>query len=132
MAEGLLRDRFARRGLTGRVESAGLGALVGRPADPIAVELLAERAIDISAHRARQLTPELLASAELVLVMETAHQRDVERLMPSTRGRVHRIGRFGGFDVPDPYRQDRAAFEQALELIERGLGDFEKVFWREQ
>lgn len=132
MAEGLLRDRFAHRGLEARVESAGLGALVGHPADPTAVELLAKRGIDISAHRARQLTPELLASAELVLVMETAHQRDLERLMPSTRGRVHRIGRFGGFDVPDPYRQDRAAFERALELIERGLGDFEKVFWREK
>src|SRR6266542_2985353 len=63
MAEGLLRARFVghRRA---RIESAGLAALEGRPADPIAVELLAERGIDISAHRARQLTPELLAAFE--------------------------------------------------------------------
>jgi protein-tyrosine phosphatase len=132
MAEGLLCDRLARRGFGARVESAGLGALVGRPADPIAVELLAERGVDISAHRARQLTPEILFAAELVFVMETIHQRDIERLMPSTRGRVHLIGRYGGFEVPDPYQQPRPAFERALELIERGLDDFEKVFWRKK
>ena len=124
MAEGLLRDRLARSATRPRVESAGLAALVGHPADPIAVELLAERGIDISGHRARQLTFEMLEGADLVIVMEAAHQRDLERLFPQLRGRVHRIGRFGGYDVPDPFRRNRAAFEQALALIERGLDDF--------
>jgi protein-tyrosine-phosphatase len=36
----------------------------------------------------------------------------------------------GGFDVPDPYRTGRAVFEHALTLIERGLGYFERPFWR--
>jgi protein-tyrosine phosphatase len=129
MAEALLRARLAGRART-TVESAGLAALVGRPADPIACELLAERGIDLSGHRARQLTPELLSRADLVLVMEAGHQRELERLMPSARGRVQRIGRFGGFDVADPFRQPRAAFENALALVERGLDDFEKAFWR--
>ena len=128
MAEGLLRARFARRG-RGSVESAGIAALVGRPADPIAVALLAERGVDISGHRARQVTPDLLNAAELVLVMEADQQHALEALSRSARGRVHRIGRFGGFDVPDPYRVSREAFEQALALIERGLDDFERSFW---
>lgn len=128
MAEGLLRARFARRG-RGTVESAGLAALVGRPADPHAVALLARRGIDISGHRARQLTPELLAGADLVLVMEEGQRLHLERLAASARGRVHRIGRVGGFDVPDPYRGTPAAFEEALVLIERGLDDMERVFW---
>jgi protein-tyrosine phosphatase len=129
MAEALLRARLDRRG-GGVVESAGISALVGRPPEPFARDLLAERGIDIGAHRARQLTPEILARAELVLVMESGHQREIERLMPSARGRVQRIGRFGGFDVADPYRQPRAEFEKALALIERGLDDFEKALWR--
>ncbi|WP_242360379.1 low molecular weight protein-tyrosine-phosphatase [Anaeromyxobacter sp. SG17] len=129
MAEALLRARFAARG-RGRVESAGLGALEGRGADPIAVALLAERGIDLTPHRARQLTPEMLAAADLVLVMESGHQRQIEAMAPSVRGRVHRIGKFGGFDVPDPYHLPRASFESALALIERGLEDFDRAFWR--
>lgn len=129
MAEGLLRARFAARSRRGTVASAGLAALVGRPADPLAVELLAGRGIDISAHRGRQLTPELIAGADLVLVMEAAQQHAIEQLSAASRGRVHRLGRFGGFDVDDPYRQPRGAFERALGQIERGLDDFDRAFW---
>jgi protein-tyrosine phosphatase len=128
MAEGLLRERFARRG-RGTVASAGLFALVGRPAEPHAVEALARRGIDISGHRARQLTPELLADFDVVLVMETAQQQHLERLSPATRGRVHRIGRTGGYDVADPFRRPAEAYERALDLIERGLDDLEPVLW---
>jgi protein-tyrosine phosphatase len=44
MAGGLLAHELPRA----RITSAGLGALVGRKADPIAIELMAERGIDIS------------------------------------------------------------------------------------
>ena len=128
MAEALLRARFARRG-EGVVESAGLAALEGYPADPIAVALLAERGLDLSAHRARQLTPEMLARFDLLLVMDTLQERRLAMLAPQCRLRLHRIGGYGGFDVPDPYGEPRPAFERALALIERGLGDFERQFW---
>lgn len=129
MAEGLLRARFERRG-RGRVESCGLAALVGHPADPYAQALMAERGIDISRHRARQLTQGLVTSADLVIAMEEAHVREIEALVPAARGRVHRIGKFAGFDVPDPYGEPRGAFEGALALLERGLDGFEEAFWR--
>lgn len=129
MAEALLAHRLAGRGVSATVESAGIAALLGHPADPIAQELMRERGLDLSGHRARQLTPELVRAAELVLVMEAEQQKVIESMLPSARGRVHRIGRFGGFDVPDPYRRERAAFEQSLSLIERGIDDFEKAFW---
>jgi protein-tyrosine phosphatase len=128
MAEGLLRARFAARG-RGTVASAGIAALVGLPADPVAVALLAERGLDLSAHRARQLTPEMIADADLVVVMEAAQQQAVEWLSRAARGRVHRLGRFGGFDVEDPFRRPREAFEAALAQIERGLDDFDRAFW---
>ncbi len=129
MAEALLRARFDARG-RGTVASAGITALVGRPADPMAIELLAERGIDLSGHRARQLTPEMIGGADLVLVMEAEQQQELERLSRAARGRVHRLGRFGGFDVEDPYRLPRPAFERALRQIERGLDDFDRAFWK--
>ena len=87
------------------------------------------RGLDLGVHRARQLTTELIRASDLVLTMEARQQREVEELDPSARGRVHRLGRIGRFDVPDPYRQGKADFEQALALIERGLGELENVFW---
>lgn len=129
MAAALLTERLTRRGIPAVVASAGIRAFVGRPAEPEAQTLMRERGLDLSGHRGRQLTPELISSFELVLVMEERHERAVHALVPSARGRVHRIGRFGGFDVPDPYRQQRPAFERSLALIERGLIDFEEAFW---
>jgi protein-tyrosine phosphatase len=128
MAEGLLRAKIRYRP-NFQVSSAGVAALVGHPADPTAVALMAEKGIDISAHRARQVTPELLAAHDLVLVMEKGHEDEVYRIAPHSRGKVHRIGKFGNFDVPDPYRRERAAFEDALALIERGIGEFQKAIW---
>jgi len=127
MAEALLTRRLEARGVDALVASAGLAALVGYSADHLAQTLLLERGLDISEHRARQLTPQLAMAFELILVMEEAQQRHLERAQPSTRGRVHRLGRVSGFDVPDPYRGGRAAFERSLGFIERGLDEIEGV-----
>ena len=129
MAQVLLARALEQRGIDVKVESAGLGALVGRGADPLAVQLMKGRGLDLSDHRARQLTREIIRSFPLILVMEKEQQRGVEQLDPSARGRVHRIGRVGNFDVPDPYRRGLPAFEESLVLIDRGLSQIEKVFW---
>ncbi len=128
MAEGLLRARLERLG-RGRVSSAGLAALAGQPAEPHAVAVLARRGIDISGHRSRPLTPELVADVDVVLVMEERQRLHLERISALCRGRVHRIGRVGGYDVPDPYGGPVEAYERALALIERGLDDLEPVLW---
>lgn len=132
MAEVLLAQRLEGRGISALVESAGIAALVGQGADPVAQALMGTRGLDLARHRARQLTPELTRSFELILVMEAGQVRTVEAIDPTARGRVHRLGRIGKFDVPDPYRQGRAAFERSLAIIERGLDEVEKVFWSTQ
>jgi protein-tyrosine phosphatase len=129
MAQVLLAAALKKRGIDVAVESAGLGALIGHVADPIAVKLMQARGLDLSGHRGRQLTREIIRSFPLILVMEKEQQRGVEQLDPSARGRVHRIGRVGDYDVPDPYRRGLSAFEESLALIDRGLSQIEKVFW---
>lgn len=124
MAEALFIHHFEKMGQQVSVQSAGLGALVGYPADPIAQSLLLERDIDISEHRARQLTPEMLFEADLVLTMDLEQQRVIEKQNPSIRGRVHRLGTWNGYDVVDPYRRPRSAFEQSLVLIEESVGSW--------
>lgn len=129
MAEAVLAARSRAYGVNLRVESAGVGALVGRPADDVAIELMATRGVDITPHRARQLTPTLMNAFQLVLAMDSEHQRVIETRFPTARGRVHRLGRARKIDVPDPHRQGRPAFERALDLIERGIDEMAPLFW---
>lgn len=124
MALGLLRNAVELRGLDIQLDSAGLAARVGEPADTLAVRLLAERGVDISGHRAKAATRELLHAPALILTMERAQQEFVERTSPELRGRVFRWGHWQNSDVPDPYGRDEGVFRAALTAIERGLMDW--------
>ncbi|MBS0454921.1 MAG: low molecular weight phosphotyrosine protein phosphatase [Proteobacteria bacterium] len=100
------------------VWSAGLGALVGEPADPLSIALAAENGLDLRAHRAQQVTIQMCQRAELILVMEQHHRAELERRYPLTRGRVFCLA---ADDIADPFRQPRAAFEVAYADIARGV-----------
>jgi len=126
MAEGLLRQAVQTAGQGPQVNSAGLTAMSGEPADPMAVQLLAERGIDIGAHRAVQATEEMLRGYPLVLVMERAQQDYLEDIWPAFHGRVFRWGHWQDFEVPDPYTRGEQAFRDALAMIERGLPDWQQ------
>lgn len=117
MAQGLLASALPQT----PVHSAGLGALVGHPADETAVRLMDARGIDIAPHRAVQITSEMCKQSELVLVMSTEQRQRLEHLYPFACGKVFRIGEFDKLDVPDPYRQPEAAFREALERIDQGV-----------
>ena len=120
MAEALLkRELRGQDGIT--VESAGLGALVGYPASDYSVELMDEMGVDISQHRARQIHPDMVSAADLVLVMEAGHKRAIDDADPTARGKVHRLGEWQDKDIDDPYRQPKAAFADALEDIREGV-----------
>jgi protein-tyrosine phosphatase len=123
MAEAVLAHALRDRQKV-NVSSAGLGALVGHPADPIAQELLQARGLDISGHRARMITNSILHSAELVLVMELIQKREIESKYPSSRGKVFRLGEWRQIDIQDPFQQQQQAFEHALALIDQSIADW--------
>lgn len=106
------------------VWSAGLSALVGAPADPLSVQIAQEQGLDLSAHRAQQVTSFMCQQAELILVMEQSHKSQLEQLYPQVRGKVFRLGQFGQFEIADPYRQPREAFDTAYQGIAQGVADW--------
>ena len=120
MAEALLKRELREQdGFT--VESAGLGALVGYPASEFSIELMDELGVDITAHRARQIHPDMVREADLVLVMEAGHKRAIDDADATARGKVYRLGEWQDKDIDDPYRQPKAAFADALEDIREGV-----------
>ena len=89
---------------------------------------MGERGLDISGHKARQLTPELIGNSDLILVMEKGHRRAIDSVEPAARGKIYRLCEWRDKDIPDPYGEPRKSFEEALELIEEGVADWaEKI-----
>ena len=124
LAEALLRSALPP---SAQVASAGLAALEGSAADPEAVRLGRAAGLDLSAHRGRQVTPELALGAELVLVMDEAQKAWCEALLPSVRGRVFLLGHWrpaGEREIADPYRQGPQAFQAAWRRIQLAVADW--------
>lgn len=122
MAEGLLGQ--AVPGV--KIGSAGISAMVGYGAEPIAIQIMAERGIDISSHRARMLTDELARDADLILVMDEQQKQLLSTQYPYARGKVFRLGEADGLDIADPYRKNAEVFRSVFSLIERGVNDWAK------
>lgn len=129
MAEALLRERLKEIDPLISVSSAGLAALVNERADCLAQELMLERGLNISNHRARQATQQILFNSDLILTMEAGHQEQIHTMLPAIRGRVHTLGKWSDFDIPDPYQKPKGAFEQALVLIEQGIAEWQEKLW---
>lgn len=117
MAEGLMRELLPHH----EIYSAGLCALDGAAADPIAVEIMWQAGIDISAHRARNLSSWMMREADLVFTMDHAQLEFVTQRFPAASTKLARLGDSCAADIPDPYRQGLPAFQHAYCLIERAV-----------
>ena len=123
MAEAMLKAALPGK----TVRSAGLGALIGKPADPLAVQLMAEQGVNLTAHRAQQISPALVAQADLILVMDLEQKRHVEAQYMGVRGKVFRLDEPSKADIPDPYREGIESFRTAHRMIDEGV-----AFWAAQ
>ncbi|MEX0666480.1 MAG: protein-tyrosine-phosphatase [Acidimicrobiia bacterium] len=98
MGEALLRAHLDARGTAVNVHSAGTMAWNAGPPNE-AVAAMAEMGLDISAHRSRQLTTELIGEADLVLGMTRQHVDRITALAPDAATRVflvEELVRLGG------------------------------------
>lgn len=120
MAEQLLKVALPKK----VISSAGLGSMVGAPADDHALALMTELGYDISAHRGRQINAELIRNADLILVMTRKQETLLTQQYPQARGRVYRLGHWDKQDIADPYQKPREAFELALQHIQTGIASW--------
>src|SRR6266545_3376723 len=109
LAASLLERALKERGLEVAVTSAGTGAWDGAPASEGAYLVGLERGLDLSGHRARLLTRELVEQADLILTMARHHRARVDEL--GGEGRVFVLGEYAGregndAEVSDPFGGD--------------------------
>ncbi len=107
MAEAMLRHAAAEAGIASlEVSSAGIGAWDGAAASEGSYLVLLEQGLDLSNHRARLLTRELVDQADVILTMARSHLGRVREMGGGAR--AHLLGEYAGrlgddSEVRDPY-----------------------------
>jgi protein-tyrosine phosphatase len=127
MAEYMLRGTFEEAGLADEVEITSGGTTsweTGEPIDPRAGAELRELGYDPSGHRARQITPEELDEADLVLALDHDHVGPIERIGgQGISGRLHMLREFDpehpdDLGIRDPWYGDSSDFEDTARKID--------------
>jgi protein-tyrosine-phosphatase len=125
MAEALIKQEAARRGITGHsFQSAGLNAVEGGRASKYAVEAMAARGIDIDRRLALQVNSQMVLDADVVLAMTKNQAHTLMEELPQYASRVYTLGEYAGVggDVEDPYNGSAADYEHAARQIEDYVG----------
>lgn len=121
MAEALARALWQEAGIEAQFLSAGLAAWGESPASREALDVMAEKGLDLSEHRSRSLTAEMVAEADLVLTMTRGHRDLIIQRWPQFAPKVHTLwyhARGEERDVVDPFGGTVEEYRQVAEEIE--------------
>jgi protein-tyrosine-phosphatase len=122
LAEAIAKYHIAARGLDDvTVSSAGTSAWPDAPASDGSLLVALEHGLDLSAHRARQLAPEIVAASDVILTMGPHHLERAEALGGSGRswlltGYVH--GDDQARPVGDPFGGDLDVYRATYDELE--------------
>lgn len=123
LATALLERLLKEEGPAGvTVSSAGVAAQDGAPASEGAYLVALEAGLDLSAHRARQLSPDLIRNANLILTMSPRHLRRVADLGGIGKAMLlseYATGGAGADEIPDPFGGDVHAYRETLQNLRR-------------
>lgn len=97
------------------VMSAGVSAMPGSRATPQAAEALREMGLDLSRHRSRPLSVELIHQADAIYVMTRGHAAAVTALVPSAVDRTMMLD--PGRDIEDPIGGDQRLYVEVAGQI---------------
>jgi protein-tyrosine phosphatase len=120
---GVSQEQLESKGIS--VYSAGSYALPGAKATPQAVDAVKSLGADLTRHRSRLLSVELIHQADVVFTMSRAHARDVIALVPAAAEKTVTLDPTG--DIEDPIGGDASLYQelatQLNQLIEKRLAE---------
>ena len=119
----ITEDELEKRGFT--VASAGSFAMPGTRAAAAAIEALKPIGADLSRHRSRPLSVELIHQADVIFTMSRNHSAAVTALVPGAADKVVTLNPEG--DIDDPIGADLQVYQslagQLQTFIEKRLAE---------
>ncbi|HVR35359.1 MAG TPA: ribose 5-phosphate isomerase B [Methylomirabilota bacterium] len=126
MAEGLFKSMAKGRG-DYAVLSAGVGAVNGQPASANAVRAMRELGLDITGHRSRMLTADLVQQADYIFGLSHNHVDAINLLHPQAAEKTFLLREFDETldyfekDIPDPIGGSYEVYVRCRDQIEQGV-----------
>lgn len=110
-------DQLEKKGY--KIMSAGTIGLAGLSPTPEAIAACAAKGIDITAHKSRALTEQLIEACDFIFVMGRMHHRRIRALSRKAVNKCLLL--VEDKDVPDPVGQPQAFYDDCAELIEKSV-----------
>ena len=112
--------------ITPRVGSAGIIAPEGGDATTEVKQVLHEEGIELAKHYSRRLTPEMVSTANLILVMTTDHRNTIERDYPEAKGKVKLLkeyapNAYGDNNIADPFGESLQIYRKSMQEIKESI-----------
>ncbi|MGA2266029.1 MAG: L-threonylcarbamoyladenylate synthase [Phycisphaerae bacterium] len=101
--------------------SAGVWAADDLPASPVAIQAAGELGADLTGHRSRKLTKDLIDQADMVFCMSNEHVAAVVELLPTSAGKVRRLS--PREDISDPAGGPAEVYRRTAKKIQQALHD---------
>lgn len=135
MAQELLKKMLKDQAKKFVIRSAGTSALEGMSASSEAQRVMLREGIDISGHRSRRLTKEMIEEADLILVMEDVHRNIILNLYPEAEKKVYLLKSFiedkpknADLEITDPIGKPPEVYEEVLFVLKESLEGLIKKF----
>lgn len=131
MAEGILRHKVEKHGLSLLVDSCGTsGFHTGENPDERAIQVMKLHGIDISSLQARQFSPADFGKFDMIFAMDGNNLNDIlaQARDPEQKNKVKLLteemhpGK--GIPVPDPYYGNLGDFEEVYKLLDLSCDRF--------
>ena len=134
MAAALFRARLKKERAdwqSWRVDSAGTWALEGEMAALHSRQIMLQHGLDISSHRARTVTAEMLNDYDLILTMEPGQKEALQVEFASVAKRVFLLSEMEGSLTPisDPYGGPPEGYQKTAEKLDQMLANgMQRIF----
>ena len=115
MAAALAKQYFESVGRIDLTDSAGLFANPGESASEYSVKAMAERGIDISSHRSKQLTPEMVRNADILVPMTDSHA-NMLNILGVDDSKIKQIG-----EIHDPFGGSLEIYRECAEELAKAV-----------
>lgn len=127
MAKAMLEKKLSQRARTDvEVLSAGVSMFEGLVATGATAEILAREGLDVSSHRSKMITKDMLKKSDIILIMEKLQEEKVLALSPEVKNRLFLLKEFAkirdnNLDIDDPIGKPMEFYEKTFQVIKEAV-----------